>query len=212
MDNFVVYIDEDVNSRRVFGGIIEQNLSEEVDFFAIEPSNTVQAMLEKLEKMPGRLVSVVIDERLYATGTADFTGSDFVEAYRQFDDKLPIYILTNHPGDIDEWFSGVEYILSKSDVADDHTAPKIFSRILRHINVYITICDQRNHRFRQLIGKSIDEILTEDEAKELDELRRWRVMGALSVEQPFASHLKGKLDKKQQILDEIESLLRTVGH
>jgi len=212
MEDIVVYIDEDDDSRRVYGELLRENLVDSVEVRAIEPGKTVQDTLELLRSFPARMVSIVIDERLYAKGTADFTGTQFVEAYREFDDKLPIYILTNHPDDIDEWLSGVEYILSKSDISDDELTPKIFSKIFRHINVYNEICDERTDRFRNLIGKSIDYSLSTEESEELNKLRRWRVMGVLTAEEPSASHLKRKLDEKSQLIDSIDELLKKVGH
>jgi len=212
MEDIVVYIDEDDDSRRVYGDLLRENLAGSVEVLPIEPEKTVQKTLENLRNLSGRIVSIVIDERLYAKGTADFAGTQFVEAYRDFDDKLPIYILTNHPDDIDEWFSGVEYILSKSDISDEDLTPKIFSKIFRHINIYNEIVDERTSRFRELIGKSIDDSLSASDAEELAELRRWRVMGILTVEEPMASHLKEKLDRKTQLIDSIDELLRKVGH
>ena len=104
---------------------------------------------------------------------------------RDINKKIPIYILTNFADEKDEFAGGewsVEYIIPKDSFKDNEGARTVMARIVRHINVYGDILDERAKRFNELLKKTLDDSLDETELEELAELQFERTAPTLARE------------------------------
>lgn len=131
-----------------------------------------------------RTVAIIVDQRLQESRGIDHTGIELAKRLRSLVPNLPIYILTNHVPSDDfhgsEW--SVEDILSKQDMSDPEKLKTITARLIRRIRVHQTILEDRDRRYRELLRKSLDELLTQEEKNEFDELRFERTAAILSDE------------------------------
>lgn len=206
--NVILYIDEEQNALDSYGRVLRKNLPAEIEVICSLPQPTLPLMLKFICSMRARIASIVVDEHLEVAGTADYIGSQLADAYRQLDNKIPIYILSNHPDEIDDNLQSVEYVLSKDDFADGgaalHSATK---RMVRHIDAYGEILNEREQRFIDLLRKYVTSEISEHESKELDELKFWREIPAAIEESTMTIDLKRKLDEQESTLKKIEILL-----
>ncbi|WP_460108847.1 hypothetical protein [Pseudomonas sp. S3_H04] len=206
--NVVLYIDEEQNALDSYGRALRKNLPPELEIICALPQPTLPLMLKFICSMRPRVASIVVDEHLEVAGTADYIGSQLADAYRQLDSKIPIYILSNHPDEIDDNLESVEYILSKDDFADGGAAlESAIKRMVRHINAYEQIVDEREQRFVLLLRKYVLSEISIEEAKELNELKFWREAPAAIEESTMTMELKRKLDEQEDTLNNIEKLL-----
>ncbi|WP_339496732.1 hypothetical protein [Pseudomonas sp. EA_15y_Pfl1_P101] len=206
--NVVLYIDEEQTALDSYGRELRKNLPQELEIICALPQPTLPLMLKFICSMRQRIASIVVDEHLEVAGTADYIGSQLADAYRQLDDKIPIYILSNHPDEIDENLESVEYILSKDDFADGGAAlESAIKRMVRHINAYEQILDEREQRFLHLLKRYVLSDISTEEASELNELKFWREVPAAIEESTMTMELKRKLDDQEDTLNKIEKLL-----
>lgn len=206
--NVVLYIDEEQVALDSYGRELRKNLPPELEIICTLPEPTLPLMLKFICSMRPRIASIVVDEHLEVAGTADYIGSQLADAYRQLDSKIPIYILSNHPDEIDDNLESVEYILSKDDFADGGPAlESAITRMVRHINAYEQIVDEREQRFIILLKKYVLSEISIEEAKELNELKFWREAPVAIEESTMTVELKRKLDEQEDILNNIEELL-----
>ncbi|ABA76363.1 hypothetical protein K7459_11510 [Pseudomonas fluorescens] len=206
--NVVLYIDEEQIALDSYGRELRKNLPPELEIICTLPEPTLPLMLKFICSMRPRIASIVVDEHLEVAGTADYIGSQLADAYRQLDSKIPIYILSNHPDEIDDNLESVEYILSKDDFADGGPAlESAITRMVRHINAYEQIVDEREQRFVLLLKKYVLSEISTEEAKELNELKFWREAPAAIEESTMTLELKRKLDEQEDILNNIEQIL-----
>lgn len=206
--NVVLYIDEEQTALDSYGRELRKNLPQELEIICALPQPTLPLMLKFICSMRQRIASIVVDEHLEVAGTADYIGSQLADAYRQLDDKIPIYILSNHPDEIDENLESVEYILSKDDFADGGAAlESAIKRMVRHINAYEQIVDEREQRFLHLLKRYVLSDISTEEASELNELKFWREVPAAIEESTMTMELKRKLDDQEDTLNKIEKLL-----
>ncbi|MBA4058236.1 MAG: hypothetical protein C0490_26200, partial [Marivirga sp.] len=152
MKAVVFYIDEEPMALHTMGKRLRRCFGDEVEVKAVEPGRTIADTLAFLKDTP-RLVSVIIDQKLSAKGTAEYVGTQLAAAIRRTDLKMPIYILTNFVDDVDGGMGEIEYVLSKSDLVDDNELPKIAARLRRHTNVYQDVLSTREARFEELLRK-----------------------------------------------------------
>jgi hypothetical protein len=152
-----------------------------------------------------RTVAIIIDQKLKNTGKAHYTGTELAEYLRRINQKLPIYILTNYPEDIgsDEELN-VEYILGKSDFADDVKANRNIARILRHIDTYTDILSERGQRFEKILEKSMKHKLNKDEYKELEQLKYIRLSSTLAGELERTQKLERTITANQKLLAQLK--------
>ncbi|MCK9709475.1 hypothetical protein [Pseudomonas syringae] len=206
--NVVLYIDEEQTALDSYGRELRKNLPQELEIICALPQPTLPLMLKFICSMRQRIASIVVDEHLEVAGTADYIGSQLADAYRQLDNKIPIYILSNHPDEIDENLESVEYILSKDDFADGGAAlESAIKRMVRHINAYEQIVDEREQRFLHLLKRYVLSEISTEEASELNELKFWREVPAAIEESTMTMELKRKLDDQEDTLNKIEKLL-----
>ncbi|MEE4235020.1 hypothetical protein V2I85_25930 [Pseudomonas viridiflava] len=206
--NIILYIDEEQIALDSYGRELRKNLPPELEVICVLPQPTLPLMLKFICTMRPRIASIVVDEHLEVAGTADYIGSQLAGAYRQLDSKIPIYILSNHPDEIDDNLDSVEYVLSKDDFADGGAAlDSAIKRIVRHINAYEKIVDEREQRFIILLKKYVLTDISADEAEELNELKFWREAPAAIEESTMTTELKRKLDEQEKTLNDIEKIL-----
>lgn len=206
--NVVLYIDEEQGALDSYGRVLRKKLPAGIEVVCSFPEPTLPLMLKFICGMRARIASIVVDEHLEVAGTADYVGSQLAEAYRQLDNKIPIYILSNHPEEIDENLQSVEYVLSKDDFADGGAAlDSATRRMARHMDAYGEILNEREQRFTDLLRKYVTSEISELESKELDELKFWREVPAAIEESTMTAELKKKLDDQEVVLKKIELLL-----
>lgn len=199
------FIDEDKDDLFTYKKQLENILQGKVNINAIEPKKNLEEMVKVVlsEKMT---VAVLIDHRLGdAANCVSYNGLDLARAIRQLNDKLPLYILTNHANDLssDEW--EIEYVFSKDDFITNKRA--ISERIKRHISIFFDLVDEREKRFAELLKKSISETLTDQEIKEFENLDYFRSASMLEEEVVTTPKLKEKLDKQEELLNQIKAKL-----
>jgi hypothetical protein len=210
--NVVLYIDEEQSALDAYGTVLRRQLPADLEVVCEKPSQTLPQMLKHLTGMRDKLTSIILDEHLEVAGTADYIGSDLANAYRQIDNKIPIYILSNHPEEIDSNLQSVEYVLSKDDFADGGSAlDSATKRITRHINAYGEIVSEREQRFVELLRKYVTSEITQDESAEFDELKLWREAPTAIEESQSTIALRQALDNQEQSILEIEELLKGKG-
>jgi hypothetical protein len=161
------YIDEEQDDRLTYKRQLEKVTQNKIEIKAIEPYADCLKMAEKI-LLNKDTVAAVIDHRLSDSGTATYNGLELARAIRVLNDKIPLYILTNHKGDLtdDEW--EIEYVFAKDDFIDNHRL--IAERIKRHINLFFEFIGEREKRFTFLLKKSIKETLNAEELEEFDNL------------------------------------------
>jgi FixJ family two-component response regulator len=128
---------------------------------------------------------IVTDQKLKVTGIANYTGIELAEFLRGINAKVPIYILTNFPDDRDEFENGewtVEDIISKSDLTQESERKILAARILRRINIYNDIKDERQEKMYNLLKKSMNGELDEEELSEIDNLKLEKTSASLAQE------------------------------
>ncbi len=116
-------------------------------------------------------VCLLLDQKLKETGVADYTGIELAQYVNSVNGRLPVFILTNFP---DEWHEfekdskAVEDILDKAHVRlSSENLKRMVSKILRRVNVYLLLRSEQAQRTNELIKKSFQGPLSEDEAREL---------------------------------------------
>jgi hypothetical protein len=155
-------------------------------------------------------VSIIIDQRLKDTGIANYTGIELANYIRSINTKLPIYILTNFSGDFEK-FTGrgwsVEDILDKGDFSGaDELRKEITARIIRRIDVFDDILADREHRFHELLTKSLSQELSDEDFVELRKLQEARVSAVLADEIGRVDELARALEKYKGVINKLEGI------
>ncbi len=132
---------------------------------------------------------VMIDQKLKDTGVALYFGIELAQYLRTIDQKLPLYILTNYVDEKEQFEEGewsVEDIIDKNQIADfgSDYVRTFKARLLRRIDTYSDVLLERQHRFIELLRKSLTSELSPDEIRELQELQgiRGTVIAAMESE------------------------------
>lgn len=212
MQDLIVFVDENPESRRVHKRALSEMFNDEIEVLSIPPERNIPRMLQRVSGYGKNLVTLVLDEQLMTDGSADFYGTQFVSEYRKYDDKLPIYILTSHSKDMSKNIGSVEFVMAKDDVAeDDDRRSALAERMLRHIGHFSQICDQRVIRIRELLLKSLKADLSDDESEELSKLFIWKSGAALEGEFEIGVVLKKDLDEREEKIKKIERALKERG-
>lgn len=207
MKPIVLYIDEEPMALHTMGKRLRRCFGTEVEVQTTEPGQTIGETLAVLDKISG-LVSVVIDQKLFAAGTAEYVGTELATAIRQTDLKMPIYILTNFADDVDSSMGEIEYVLSKADLTNDDELPKIAARLRRHINIFQDVLSTREERFEELLRKGYRGDLSAVEHEELSALSYQRERKINAAELLDGIELQKKLDAAQAVLDGIVNKIK----
>jgi hypothetical protein len=203
-DKVIWLIDESKIELRAFQRELARRLGDNVKVEALDPYSKMQDYIKKVLS-DERTVAIIIDQKLKDTGKVHYTGTELAEYLRGINSKLPIYILTNYPGDLcsDEELN-VEYILGKEDFKNAAIANTIAARILRHINTYTDILSERGQRFKELLEKSMNHKLNKDEYNELEQLKYIRLSSTLAGELEQAQKLEQTISANQKLLAQLK--------
>jgi hypothetical protein len=182
-------------------------LSPSVDIAPINPPfSTMQEYHVLLQDLD--TASIIIDQRLKDTGIANYTGIELANHLRSIDTKIPLYILTNFAEDFDvKSGSGwsVEDVIDKGRLSgDENTRREVAARILRRINVFGDILDEREERFHDLLVKSLSQSLSVDELEELERLQEIRASSILADEINQLGEIEQALQKQREILQTLD--------
>ncbi len=196
-------IDENTDQLKTYGSLLSKVFEAEGQVYEIEPKPTKDEMKFVIDD--ASTVSVVIDERLKDTGIAQYLGIELASYFRNLNTKIPIYILTNHSEDRDdlepeEW--SVEYVIDKHDFTKDITTIK--ARMLRNVSFYNDYLDERGKRFNDLLMKSLNSTISQEEINEFKGLQYIRVKSVLSDELGISSELEKKIKEQLAKIAEIE--------
>lgn len=205
--NKLIYIDEEPRARDLLGRRLIRAVGSDIEVLAIEPERNIDAMMDRIENADD-LVSVIVDQKLTAAGTADYVGTELVKRIRMIDNKMPLYILTNYADDISAYLPDIEYVLSKDDLQDETKLSAIGVRIRRHVDVFQHIIGRREMRFEQLLRKGFEGALTTDENAEFGELKYQRERKNIASNLFSTEDLKEKMAAAEATLANIENLLK----
>ena len=201
MKQTVIFIDDEENSRFIYGTALQAMYGAAFELCAMEPEPTIEAMLLLVESPELDVVAIVIDEKLQVGGAANYVGSQFAQAMREYDTKLPLYILTSEMGLINEPFGAVEYVIDKSLVLQENYQKQCATLMRRHIRTFCDIRSERAIRFDELLRKSLNEQLTEAEVVEYHELDFLRIRKIVAVEPMIGGD---ELNKQDDLIKQIE--------
>ncbi|AMO92736.1 hypothetical protein CFter6_0005 [Collimonas fungivorans] len=203
----MLYIDEEEMALRTMGKRLQRCFGNEIQVTPISPDQTIEKMIQKIESYHP-VVSIVIDQKLFAAGTATYVGTQLAGAIRQTDHKIPIYILTNFVDDVDGALGDIEYVLAKDDLSEDNRLHAIAARLRRHINVFQDILVEREVRFEELLRKGYKDTLTAAESEEFQQLSFQRERKIAFSELLDSTELGRKLDTAQAALAKISNSLK----
>jgi DNA-binding NarL/FixJ family response regulator len=200
-------IDEDSHQLRTYRDRLRRMLGDAVEVQGILAYEHIGDYLPHVDNP--LTASVIIDQKLKETGVATYTGIQLSQAIRAVNSKLPIYILTNYADEHDifrpgEW--SVEDIIPKGELNDPARREIIAARILRRINVYQDIFSEREERFRQLLQKSFEAELSEEEQAELETLDFERNAATLAAEQGRVKQLREGVQQLQDLVNTLQKL------
>lgn len=173
MNDKIIFIDDQENVRRLFGKRLQRLFGELAEVISLAPKRTLDEMVSTL--INTRYVSsYIIDENLTFSGEAQYQGSNLIESIREIDPKIPIYILTSDVSTVDTLSGDIEFVIDKVDMNSPENKEKLLKRFIRHLNTYKDIKNNQALRFDELLIKSLNEALTEEEKNEFNTLNATR--------------------------------------
>ena len=147
----------------------------------------------------------ILDQRMKGSGRVSYNGTELAKYLRGIDGKMPIYILTGHPNETDD-FQGfyhlVEYVIGKDEIEDANSeqAKIVKARILRHLGVFNDVRDAQEQRFHDLLVKSLRQPLTPEEQEEMDLIEGDTTAALLALERSGERELATEIEKLRVIL------------
>jgi CheY-like chemotaxis protein len=202
LDRKVLLVEDDEKDAKRYKRFLEK--SGDVAVEIIEPMTSFASY--------GPLISdpstgaMVIDQRLDDATAVQYSGTQLALWIRTMVSDLPIFALTNYPGDIDQSENVYISVFDKGKIAKDS---KVYSDFIREsIQRYNAALTEKQQRLRELIDKKIDDELSESEAEELATLRA-------DFERPADLILAEQSDAWESYLQEFSGLveqLRQIGN
>lgn len=192
--NTIYLVDDNHPARRANAEALRKLLSNvEIQVFELEPLPRFDDYTNLLAAPS--TAAFMLDQKMKQAGLVDYNGIDLAAYLRGIDTKMPIYILTGYTEEKETFEGGeylVEYILAKADIInkDSNEAKIVKARILRHLNVFNDVLDEREQRFHNLLLKSLHESLTAEEEKDLGILEDSRLLHIQASELHDAKTLK----------------------
>jgi hypothetical protein len=147
----------------------------------------------------------VLDQRMKGSGKVTYNGTDLARYLRGIDGKMPIYILTGHVDEMEE-FEGsrhlVEYVFGKEEIDDVNSerAKVVKARMLRHLDVFNDVRDAQEQRFHDLLLKSMAEPLSEQEQKEMDQIEGETTAALVAAERREEREFGRKVEELKTLL------------
>lgn len=203
----VIYIEDEQASIDTYTKPLRRIYGHKYEVVAQMPCQDIGSMLRCLEGFEN-VVSYIVDERLNHTGIATYTGTELIKGIRDLDSKIPIYILTSNSADVPSNFGDIEFVIDKHEFGEsDDIRNTLAKKLLRHVNTYNDIKSERATRLDELLKKSVEAELSEDEKDEFERLNFLRTRSILLEEQMPSNALKQELDKQDSLLREIAAKL-----
>ncbi|MDD4877300.1 MAG: hypothetical protein PHQ86_09315 [Dehalococcoidales bacterium] len=197
-------IDENADELKTYGGLLSKVFETEGQVHEIEPKPTKNEMKFVIDDP--NTCSIVNDEKLKNTGIAQYLGIELAVYFRALNTKMPIYILTNFSEDRSDLGPGewsVEYIIDKEELQSNFTT--IRARMRRNVSFYNDYLDEREKRFNDLLMKSLNSTISQEEIQEFKELQYIRAKSILSDELGISSELKNRIQEQLAKIAEFES-------
>jgi hypothetical protein len=140
--------------------------------------------LEMLAK--GDVAALILDQKM-EDGGVRYTGTQLSTYLRGVSPKLPIVILSNYTDDRNLFEDGegdVEYVVAKSAIVNPTSREaQIFkARLVRRLDVFADLLQERSRRFHDLLVKSLREGLTSEEQTEMGLLETERLLPQQAAE------------------------------
>ena len=195
----VVFIEDEQDSIETFGRALRRIYRDSCEVEAIMPSHNISETLGEFISLPN-VVAIFLDEKLSLSGIANFSGSDLAEAIREYDDKIPVYIITSYKSQVEPHNRNIEFVIDKNDFGYPNKREAIANRVLRHTSIFKEISNERTIRFDALLKKSLNQSLSHSEIEEYDRLNVLRTKPILSSEIPASSDLEGRLAKREELI------------
>ncbi|MFZ6815030.1 hypothetical protein ACO0K3_11230 [Undibacterium sp. Rencai35W] len=206
----IIYIEDEQASIDTYTRSLNRIYDHKYDVIPIMPKQDISDMLKHLENFES-IVSYIVDERLNHTGIATYTGSELIKSIRYLDSKIPIYILTSNAAEIPAHFGDIEFVIDKHEFSStEDIRNELAKKLLRHLNTYNDIKSERAIRLDELLKKSVETELSDDEKKEFDDLNFLRTKSIFLEEQGPSIELREELNKQNRLLSEIEAQLKLI--
>lgn len=202
--HIIYFVDEDPAARRANVKALTTLLdNSQVKVLGQEPFASYGAY-DALIANP-ETAAFVLDQRMKGSGHVPYNGTDLAKHLRGIDGKMPIYILTGHADEQDDFLGFnhlVEYVIAKDSIEDatSETAKIVKARMLRHLDVFNDVRDAQEQRFHDLLVKSLKEPLSKEEQEEMDRIEGDTTAPILAAERAHESILAEQIDKLQQLL------------
>jgi hypothetical protein len=185
MDRRILWlIDENSNQLMTYSSRFKRVMPSSVEIRSIYPFPRKEDYIETVLGNPNT-GCIVVDQKLKDTGIATYFGIELANFLRSIDQKMPIYILTNFTKEKEQFVGSewsVEEIIDKNDMGDRNKLHTLGARILRRMNVFDNMLGLREKRFADLLRKSLNEDLSEEEFTELHNLQAERTAATLASE------------------------------
>jgi DNA-binding NarL/FixJ family response regulator len=200
----IYFIDEDPAARRANARALTSLLdNQDIKIVEQEPFSDI-ANYAKLLASPGT-AAFVLDQRMKGSGQVTYNGTDLAKYLRAIDGKMPIYILTGHADDIEDFRGSnhlVEYIIGKDEIDDasSEKAKTVKARMLRHLDVFNDVRDEQEQRFHDLLVKSLQKELTSDEQSEMDRIQGDNTAAILAAEREQERELNMQVAALRKLL------------
>ncbi|MDM4773033.1 hypothetical protein [Solimonas sp. SE-A11] len=208
----IYFIDEDAAARRSNGRSLKELLgSDEIEIRPIEPRPALSDYNDLISEPD--TAAFILDQRMKGGGRVNYNGTDLARQVRSINSKMPIYILTGHADEKDDFLGSehlVENIIGKDaiDNTESEGAQVIKARILRHLNVFGDMRTDRENRFHELLIKSLREGLSEDEQQEMDRLEGESTAPVIAKERELERVIGAQVDSLQKFLQSQNNLLK----
>ena len=200
-------IDEKERELKTHYNILRRIMPSSIEVKPIKPFRHIDEFISLLEDL--ETVCIITDQRLKDTGIATYTGIDLARFIRGINSKIPVYILTNYADDHDQ-FAGsewsVEDIIKKSEMNTEDGQKILKARILRRINVYQDILDEKAERLNLLIKKSLEGKLKRSELQELEELRLENLSPTLAKELAQIRQIDQIISSQEKLMNHLNQL------
>jgi len=96
-----------------------------------------------------------------------YSGADLIETLLSVRQEFPCFVLTSYDNDAVQRMTDVNYVYSKEVLSESKQAEKFIGKIRAQIEHYNRSIDLANDRFFDLLTKSAERDLTEDEENDL---------------------------------------------
>lgn len=181
----------------------------------IQPLPVLPEMVEYLMLLDtGNVSAVFIDQQLDQTGEiTSFTGVGLAEFLRKHFPSMPIYVVTGHQIEGSELTTekagATDAVIPKPNLVIDSPLSLMFKQqFLRRLERYDAALTAGQHRFRELLAKSLQAALTPEEADELEQMKADRLIPTASAESAAAAQFQKETSELSSLLTRVEELLK----